>query len=313
MTAGDLPRAPTTGPPDGRAATPSAYERETAAACGAELRAVRTNGTTLQVAVAGEGPPVVLLHGWPHTWLLWRRFVAPLARHHRVLVPDLRGIGGSARPAAGYDLHTLADDVAGVLAQLGDGPAGVVGIDAGAPVAWMLGARHPDAVGRVAVMESLLGSLPGAEGFLAAGPPWWFGFHAVPGLAEELLEGREAQYLDWFYAAGTAGGRGVEPALRDAFVTAYRGREGLRGGFELYRAMAQNAAQIEAAVADPSRPQVPTLAIAGGVVGDALHRQLAPITVDLVGRAIADSGHIVPEDQPAALLALLEPFLGATG
>lgn len=74
-------------------------------------------------------------------------------------------------------------------------------------------------------MESVLGRRPGAEDFLADGPPWWFGFHsAAPGLAETPLEGREAACIDWFLRAGTLGD-GVRPALRDAFVRAYTGRE----------------------------------------------------------------------------------------
>ncbi len=85
-------------------------------------------------------------------------------------------------------------------------------------------------------MESLLGRLPGAESFLAGGAPWWFGFHAVPGLAETVLEGNEARYLDWFLDTGTLGD-GVRPAVRDAFVRAYTGREALRCAFSYYRAL----------------------------------------------------------------------------
>ncbi len=73
--------------------------------------------------------------------------------------------------------------------------ADVVGIDAGTPPAFLLAMRRPDLVRRLVVMESLLGGLPGAEAFLAQGVPWWFGFHAVPGLAETVLTGHEARYV----------------------------------------------------------------------------------------------------------------------
>lgn len=299
-----LPRAT----PAPRATPLQIADHEDASAVGARLERVSTRDVELQVAVAGEGPTIVLLHGWPHTWHVWHRLIPTLARDHRVLAPDLRGTGGSTRAASGYDLHTLADDVADVTAALGDGPASVVGIDAGAPVAWMTAARGRVGVRRLVVIESLLGRLPGAEDFLDGGPPWWFGFHAVPGLAEGLLEGREDDYLDWFLRAGTAGGRGVAPASRRAFVDAYRGRESLRGGFEHYRAMAGGAELIDEAVADPHRARTPTLAIGAGAVGDALHRQLLPITDDLEGHLIEDCGHIVPEDRPDELLRLLADF-----
>jgi pimeloyl-ACP methyl ester carboxylesterase len=168
--------------------------------------------------------------------------------------------------------------------------------------------RHPGRVTRLVVMEGLLGPLPGAEAFLAGGPPWWFGFHAVPGLAETVLEGHEDSYLDFFLTGGTAHRRGIDPDTQAAFVRAYRGREALRCAFELYRAMPLNGEQVRAAVAR-ARTTVPTMAIGGGVVGDALHRQLEPIADHLVGHVIPDCGHIVPQEQPEALLELLLPFL----
>ena len=159
---------------------------------------ITTNGTVLHVATAGQGPAVVLLHGWPHTWQLWTNIIPALVATHRVIAPDLRGLGDSERAADGYDLHTLAADIAGLLQALGETRADIVGIDAGAPPAFMLAMQRPSQVRRLVLMESLLGGLPGAERFLAAGPPWWFGFHAVAGLAETVLTGHEGEYLDWF-------------------------------------------------------------------------------------------------------------------
>lgn len=94
-------------------------------------QAVETNGIELDVAVSGEGPAVVLLHGWPHTAELWRDVAPLLAAGHRVLAPDLRGAGASTRAASGYDLLTLFNDVLGLLDSLGERQAAVVGIDAG--------------------------------------------------------------------------------------------------------------------------------------------------------------------------------------
>ncbi|APR79206.1 putative hydrolase [Minicystis rosea] len=275
-----------------------------------DVRRVEANGIHLNVATAGDGPTIVLLHGWPHTWEVWRPVLPALAATQHVVAPDLRGLGRSDKPEDGYDVHTLADDVAGLLDALGVQRAAVVGIDLGAPVAFMTALRHPARVERLVVMESLLGRLPGAEGFLSNGPPWWFGFHAVPGFPETILAGRASAYIDWFLRAGTYERAGLPQHLRDAFVAAYEDPATLHCGFQHYRALPMNAALIADAVAD-RRIEVPVLALGGNVVGDALHRQLAPISDDLRGAVLPRCGHIVPVDAPEALLAQLGSFLQA--
>ncbi|RCH67667.1 alpha/beta fold hydrolase [Streptomyces sp. SDr-06] len=273
-----------------------------------ELRRIHVNGVELNVALAGSGPAVLLLHGFPHTWELWTEVMADLSSRYRVIAPDLRGFGASSRATSGYDASALAEDAAALLAALGATSAAVVGIDAGTPPAFLLALRRPDLVRRLVLMESLLGRLPGAENFLADGPPWWFGFHAAaPGLAETVLEGHEADYVDWFLRSGTLG-EGVRPDVRDAFVRAYTGRVALSCAFSYYRALPESAAQIERAVAD-ARLTVPTMALGARPVGSALERQLRPVTDDLTGHVIEDCGHIIPLHRPHALLALLRPFL----
>ncbi|MEU3461222.1 alpha/beta hydrolase [Streptomyces sp. NPDC006733] len=273
------------------------------------LRRVATNGVELNVAIAGDGPAVLLLHGFPHTWQLWSGILGRLARRYRVIAPDLRGFGASERAVDGYDAGTLAADAAGLLDALGEPSAAVVAIDAGAAPAALLALRRPDLVRRLVVMEALLGRLPGAEHVVAGGPPWWFGFHAVPGLAETVLAGNEAPYIDFFLDAGTRG-RGVPDAIRAAFVHAYTGSEALRCAFAYYRALPTSAQQLQDAVVT-GRLTMPTLAIGSHPVGTGLARQLRPFTDDLVGHQVPNCGHIIPLDRPDALLALLTPFLAA--
>ncbi|MFI2200422.1 alpha/beta fold hydrolase [Streptomyces sp. NPDC020192] len=272
-----------------------------------ELRRVAVNGVELNVALDGAGPPVLLLHGFPHTWELWREIMAGLRDRHTVIAPDLRGFGASSRAESGYDAGTLAGDTGALLEELGVSGAAVVGIDAGTPPAFLLAMRRPDLVRRLVVMEALLGRLPGAEDFLVAGAPWWFGFHAVPGLAEEVLSGNEAHYIDWFLTTGTLGD-GVPPRIRDAFVRAYTGREALRCAFSYYRALPDSAAQLERAVAAGGLT-VPTMTVGAHPVGTALGNQLRPVAADLTERLLKDCGHIIPLHRPRALLGLLRPFL----
>ena len=274
-----------------------------------ELHRIATNGIHANVAIAGAGPAVVLLHGFPHSWQVWTHIIGPLSEHYRVIAPDLRGFGASTRAPAGYDAGTLAADINGILDALAEPSAAVVAIDAGVQVAALLALRRPDRIRRLVVMEALLGSRPGAEDFLAAGPPWWFGFHTVPGLAETVLSGNEARYIDWFLNTGTRG-RGVPPEIHGAFIDAYTGRDALRCAFSYYRALPISARQLDDAVA-AGRLTMPTLAIGAHPVGTALERQLRPITDNLTGHVIPNCGHIIPLDRPRELLSLLAPFLAA--
>ncbi|WP_067503952.1 alpha/beta fold hydrolase [Actinoplanes sp. TFC3] len=248
---------------------------------------IETNGTGLEVAIRGQGRPLVLLHGWPHTHRVWEKVSLP---GRMVIAPDLRGIGASDAVDDGFDAGTGAEDVRGLLDALKLPAAEIAAIDAAVPAAFLMAARHPERVTRLVLMEA---TLPGMAGGFET-PPWWFGFHAVPGLAESVLDGREPEYLGWFLRTIT------DDDVRAAFVSAYTGRDRLRRGFGFYRAMAANAGLIRAA--GPLR--VPTVAIGGDVVGERLHRQLQPLADDLQGVLLERCGHIVPLDRPDALIEL---------
>ncbi|GAA0572340.1 alpha/beta hydrolase [Paractinoplanes ferrugineus] len=263
-----------------------------------EIRRVEANGIVLNVALAGDGPPIVLLHGFPHTWAVWSRIIPELARTRRVIAPDLRGLGGTSRAATGYDAGTVAEDVRKLLDALGVAHADVAALDLGVSPAVLLALRHPERVSRLVVMEAVLGGLP--ADFAA---PWWFGFHGVPGLAERVLVGHEGEYLDFFLRAGTHDGNGVAPDVRAAFVAAYSGPESLGCAFAHYRAMSVTADQI--AAESRRRLPMPVVAIGARPVGDRLHRQLVAIADDLTGHVLPQCGHIIPLDRPELLLPLL--------
>lgn len=118
-------------------------------------RDVSANGIRLHVAEAGAGPLVVLLHGFPEFWWSWRHQLTGLAAAgFRVAAVDLRGYGDSDKPPRGYDLWTLAGDVAGLIGALGEDDAHVVGHDWGGIIAWTVAALHPRRVRRLAVVAA---------------------------------------------------------------------------------------------------------------------------------------------------------------
>ncbi|MGC5255795.1 alpha/beta fold hydrolase [Gordonia sp. DT218] len=273
-----------------------------------DVRKVETSRLSINVATAGEGRPLLLLHGFPHTWRLWATTMSVLARDRRVIAPDSRGLGDSERSADGYDAENLARDIVALLDHLLVPSVDVVAIDAGVPPAFLFALHNQDRIGRLVVMESLLGQLAGAETFLSSGAPWWFGFHQVPGLAERVVVGHEAEYLDFFYRSGTFDGQGIDHGIRDDFVNAYSGIESLRCGFEYYRAMPSSAAQIATATS-ATRLATPTLVIGSEPVGDALFEQVTGVADNVIGDRIAECGHLIPLDRPAELIRRLASFL----
>lgn len=271
------------------------------------VRTIAVNGVELNVAIEGHGPALVLMHGFPHTWQVWQPIIPALAAHRTVIAPDLRGFGGSSRPTDGSTAADVATDILALLDALAVEQADVVAIDLGTPAAFLLGLTHPERVRRLVLMESLVGPLPGAEEFLKAGPPWWFGFHSVPGFAETVLSGNESAYIEFFHRAGTLGD-GVTPAFRTAAEEAFGTPDRLRGAFAHYRALPESGRQIVAAVAR-ARLTVPTLTIGSSPVGDATFRQLEPIADSLTGVVLEHTGHIIPQHRPDELLAALNGFL----
>ena len=117
-------------------------------------RSVSANGTRFHVAESGDGPLVLLLHGFPEFWWTWREQLSSLSRAgYRAVAVDLRGYGGSDKPPRGYDLVTAASDAAGLVRSLGEANAVVVGHDWGGLIAWTVAAYYPKVVRRLAVVS----------------------------------------------------------------------------------------------------------------------------------------------------------------
>lgn len=259
------------------------------------------------------GEPVVLLHGIPQTSHEWRHVIPRLAPHHRVIAPDLRGLGDSSRPRDGYDKATVADDVWRLLRDhLGIASFCVAGHDWGGPVAFSLAMGHREAVRRLAILDV---AIPGGGDFSQGGRRWHHAFFRTPDLPEALSAGREALLLDWFYENYGLRHDCIPDADRREYHRCYKRLGGMRAMFEYYRALPRDAADNEAMLARDGKLAIPVLALGGD---SSFGRGMEPFDTvghfadDVRGGLIPDCGHWVAEEAPDFVSrALLDFFADA--
>ena len=269
---------------------------------------------TMHFVSAGSGEPVVLLHGWPSTWYEWRHVIPRLAGRHRVIVPDLRGLGDSTRPAGGYDKKTVAASVWELLHEHLHLPRWhLVGHDWGGPVAFALAAAHAEAIRTLTIVDV---TLPGIGPDISqGGKRWHHAFHMTPELPEALVRGRERIYLGWFYQAFSWRREAFAAADIDEYLRTYTQPGALAAGFAYYRNIPRDAADNRALLDSGFRLPMPVLAVGGGRAeargrGTEPEESLRAIAADVTGAVIADCGHFVPEERPDELAALLLEHFG---
>src|SRR5258706_6474127 len=188
----------------------------------------------LHLVTAGQGPAIVLLHGWPQTWFMWRDIVPGLAKKYRVVAPDLRGLGDSSRPECGYDKKTIANDVWRLMHDvLGEQRFFVVGHDWGGPTAFSLAAQHREAVRRMVIFDV---PVPGDGTPVMFNNRWHHGLHWEIDFPEELTAGREDVYLGFFYRTWGARPDAISQEAQQEYLRCYRQPGAMRAGFNFYRA-----------------------------------------------------------------------------
>jgi pimeloyl-ACP methyl ester carboxylesterase len=269
---------------------------------------------TLHYVTAGDGAPVVLLHGFPQTWFAWRLVMPALAERYRVIAPDLRGLGDSSRPAAGYDKTRVAGDVWELVhGTLGYDSFFLVGHDWGGPVAYALATAHREAVRRLAVLDVVIPG-DGTDHFATSQGRWHHAFHRTPDLPEALIEGRERLYIAWFLKTFTAHPGAIPDAAIDEYARTYSQPGAMRAALGYYRSTPQDIADNRRSIAE-GKLAMPVLALGGGesfgrreLTLDSLRR----VAADVRGGVIEGSGHFIPEEKPAELAAALLDFLAGS-
>ncbi|MEL0110696.1 MAG: alpha/beta hydrolase [Rickettsiales bacterium] len=269
----------------------------------------------LHHVTAGEGFPVVLIHGWPQTWWEWRHQIPVLAEKYKVVAVDMRGLGDSSRPLRGYDKKTVSHDIWRLMHdELGHESFYVVGHDWGGPTAYALTAAHREAVKRLAIVDV---TIPGCGGdFSQGGRRWHHQFHMTPDLPEALTEGREDIYLSWFYRTFAYRPDAIRADDLAEYLRTYTQPGAMRAGFAYYRAMLQDAQDNRQSIAE-GKLSMPVLTVAGGVSyphgrgrGDEAEASLKRVAEHVQSEVVPGSGHFVPEEAPAFLNERLLAFFG---
>jgi len=275
-----------------------------------------TSGVSLHAAVGGSGRPVVLLHGFPQTHLMWRHVAAGLAAEHTVICPDLRGYGASDKPAQNgpgtYAKRTMAADIVTLARALGHDRFALAGHDRGALVAIRAGLDHPDAVSQLAVLDVLptldmWNVLHGASAAVA--------FHLYlmaqpPGLPEQMISASADAFFGYFLDAWGKDPAAIPDNVRAEYLRA--SREAVPSILADYRASA--GIDIEHDQADRAAERVLAMPVTvvqqdwGAALGYDAAGLWRPWAPDLVHHTV-DSGHFMAEAAPGHITAVLRELI----
>ncbi len=261
----------------------------------------------LQYLIAGQGPPIILLHGYTQTSRMWRPLIPKLATRFTVIAPDLPGIGDSDIPKDGLDMKTAAIRIHALGKSLGVTKARVVGHDIGLMVAYAYAAQFPAEVEKLVVMDAFLPGVPGWE--LAYDSPsfWHFRFHGPT--PEALVAGRENLYFTYFWndlAADKT--RSLPVADREAYVQAYSRPGRMRAGLTYFSSWPDTAKDF--AQRAQTKLTMPVLSISGDKASAAiLGPQMKLVATNLTVIDLQETGHWLMEERPDQTMDALVAFL----
>ena len=282
---------------------------------GVEHRFVDANGVRIHVAESGPRgsaePPILLLHGWPQHWYMWRRVIGALRGDFRLIAPDLRGFGWSEAPGRGYDGETFAVDQVALLDALGIERAFVVGHDWGGWTAMLLGLTHPDRVERMMVLNAphpwphITPRLV-AEGWRS----WYTWVIATPGL------GRWVQQQGWIakniLSRGNVGAPFADAEI-GAYMDSFRERSRALAVSHLYRYYQRAFREGLTGRWRDHRLTVPTRVLFGErdrYVSPRLLPGYEPYADDMEVELVPDSGHFVVDEKPDLVVERARQFFG---
>ncbi len=286
---------------------PSTSSAQDFAFPGFAVRDIAANGATIHMRSGGSGPAVVLLHGYGETGDMWAPLAVDLARERTVIVPDLRGLGLSSKPAGGFDKKNQAVDVEAVLTALNVGQVDVVAHDIGNMVAFQFAAQHPERVRRLVLIDAPVPGVGPWDEILKNPLLWHFRFGGPD--MERLVAGRERIYLDRFWNEFSASPDRFGEAARRHYAELYALPGAMHSGFAQFAAFDQDAIDNRAFLAR-GRLKMPILAVGGEKsFGPTMATVMRAAGDDVTQGIVPDSGHWIMEENPRATIRLVRDFL----
>lgn len=271
------------------------------------------NGVRLHYVTAGEGDPLLLVHGVPKSSYYWHRIIPLLTPHYTVIAPDVRGFGDSFRPAGGYDMATIGEDLAELMTFLGHDEFYLHGEDWGAAFSYALTASHPERIRKFSYGEMLL---PGfgleqwsnlaADNVFSNHFLWHVSFFHVPDFPEMLITGREKAFWETWMKNETYDPTAITQDCVDEWARTSSAPGGLRAIFQVYRETFKN-------IEDDTRwaekkLQMPVLAVGSEYfIADENKRQMERVA-DNVEYVQLDCGHSMALERPQQLADTLHTF-----
>ena len=264
-------------------------------------------GLKIHYLAAGQGPTVILLHGYTQTSRMWMPIIPLLAGKFSVIAPDLPGIGDSDIPKDGLDMKTSAMRIHALAKSLGVQKAEVVGHDIGLMVAYAYAAMYPNETEKLVVMDAFLPGVEGWEPYYNNPNLWHFRFHGT--YPEELVQGREKTYFAYFWNELAADKtRSLPEADRQAYVAAYSRLGRMRAGWAYFAAWPQTANDF--AEMAKTKLTMPVLAIAGEKASaSTLMPQMKLVATNVSTVEIKGSGHWIMEERQKETMDALINFL----
>jgi pimeloyl-ACP methyl ester carboxylesterase len=268
----------------------------------------------MHVAQAGEGDPVVLLHGWPQHWYEWRRQIPALSNHFRVICPDLRGFGWSEAPQSGYDKETLAADIVKLLDALELDRVKLIGHDWGGWCGFIICLRHPERVERYLALN-----IPPPWGKLdwqsmRALPKFWYQWLLASPLGGWVLQNRP-QFVRWLIRGTTPRKDTWSDEELDQFIEPLREPERAHATMQLYRTFTlREFPKVARGAYDSLRLTTPTRLLFGVddfAISTAFLRGYEPYVDDFEIELVRDTGHFIAEERPGVVNSRALEFFGA--
>jgi pimeloyl-ACP methyl ester carboxylesterase len=291
-----------TPPPKAATAAPAAATKPVII----QSRFADANGVKLHYLTAGQGTPVLLLHGYAQTSHMWKPLITKLAATHQVIAPDLRGFGQSAKPESGYEKKTLAQDIHALIASLGIKQLAIAGHDIGLMVAYAYAAQYPSEVTKIALMDAFLPGVGDWTTVWLLRDLWHFHFYGKTPLA--LVKGRERIYLEHFWNDFAADPKhSVSEADRRVYAAAYAQPGAMPAGFEVFKAFEQDAKDFAGFA--KTKLTMPMLVLSGEKAGGQfLITQAKLVDSNVEGVIIVGSGHWLVDEAPDQVLPRLIAF-----